>query len=157
MMRHLRNRARTHDDRARTVTGRRHDAKDSFGLVILCASLGVLTGIALFFSTRSEAGEADVVDVRIEAMGEGRYRIDTSVLHADAGWDHYANRWDVLAPDGTVLGSRELAHPHENEQPFTRSLTLQIPEDVAEVTIRANDSVHELGGSEMTIAVPASS
>lgn len=149
--------AQAHDDRAPSAAGRRHEAKDSFGLVFLCAALGLLTGLALFFSTRAEAGEADVVDVRIEAMGEGRYRIDTTVLHADAGWDHYANRWDVLAPDGTVLGSRVLAHPHDNEQPFTRSLTLQIPKGITEVTIRANDSVHELGGKEISVAVPASS
>jgi hypothetical protein len=28
----------------------------------------------------------------------------------------------VLAPDGTVLGRRELLQPHETEQPFTREL-----------------------------------
>jgi len=136
---------------------KRHEPRNSFGLVLLCASLGLVTGLALFFSTQAKSGEADVVGVNIEAMGEGRYRIDTSILHADTGWDHYADRWDVVAPDGTVLGSRVLAHPHENEQPFTRSLTLQIPAGITEVTIRANDSVHELGGKEMTVAVPAAS
>ena len=100
------------------------------------------------------AGEADVENVRITAMGENRFRIDVTVRHADTGWDHYANRWDVLDENGTVLGERILAHPHENEQPFTRSLTLEIPENVRSVTLRANDSVHELGGKEMHVAVP---
>ncbi len=99
------------------------------------------------------AGEADVVDVEIIALGDSKYRINTTVKHADAGWDHYANRWDVLAPDGTVLGSRELAHPHDNEQPFTRSLTLSIPADITSVTIQANDSVHGLGGKTITVEV----
>jgi len=100
------------------------------------------------------AGEADVVDVAIKKVGDGQFRIDTSVKHGDTGWDHYADRWDVVGPDGTVIGSRVLAHPHENEQPFTRSLTLAIPADVTRVTIRANDSVHGLGGAEMEIEVP---
>jgi len=99
------------------------------------------------------AGEADVVDVEIISLGDNKYRINTTVKHDDAGWEHYANRWDVLAPDGTVLGSRELAHPHDNEQPFTRSLTLSIPADITSVTIQANDLVHGLGGKTMTVEV----
>lgn len=99
------------------------------------------------------AGEADVVDVEIIPLGGDKYRINTSVKHGDTGWEHYANRWDVLAPDGTVLGSRELAHPHENEQPFTRSLTLSIPANISSVTIQANDLVHGLGGKTMAVDV----
>jgi len=42
-----------------------------------------------------------------------------------------------------------------NEQPFTRSLSgVEIPADVAEVSVRARDSVHGYGGAEMTVAVP---
>ena len=58
----------------------------------------------------------------------------------------------MLAPDGTVLGTRVLVHPHETEQPFTRSLGgVEIPETVAEVTLRAHDSVHGYGGKEVTV------
>ena len=114
----------------------------------------LLTGLILILSSTSWAGEADVVGGAITALGDGRFRVDATVRHDDTGWDHYANRWDVLAPDGTILGSRVLAHPHENEQPFTRSLTLEIPADVTEITLQANDSVHELGGETFTLAVP---
>ena len=101
------------------------------------------------------ADEADVVGVKIIKEGSGTYRFDVTVKHADEGWKHYANAWDVVAPDGTVLGTRVLAHPHENEQPFTRSLSgVRIPEGVGEVTLRARDSVHELGGAEMRVQVP---
>lgn len=113
-----------------------------------------LASVVLLASTHSNAGEADVVDVVIKKTSGGEFRIDATLLHDDNGWDHYANRWDVVAPDGTVLGSRILHHPHDNEQPFTRSLTLAIPANVETVTIRANDSVHELGGKEMQVAVP---
>jgi hypothetical protein len=59
------------------------------------------------------------------------------------------------APDGEVMAVRELAHPHVNEQPFTRSLgAVAIPDDVGSVTIRARDSVHGYGGREITIELP---
>ena len=113
-----------------------------------------LLSAAISASCSISAGEADVVRVVIKKTSDGQFRIDTTVRHEDTGWDHYANRWDVVAPDGSVIGSRILHHPHENEQPFTRSLTLAIPDNIKEVTVRAHDSVHELGGAEILVAVP---
>lgn len=113
--------------------------------------------IALMLSGSAPAlaGEADVVDVKIAKESAGSYRFDVTVRHDDTGWDHYANRWDVMGPDGVVLGTRVLAHPHENEQPFTRSLSgVRIPEGVESVTVRAHDSVHNHGGKEMSVQVP---
>ena len=101
------------------------------------------------------AGEADVVDVVISRTGEGVYAFAVSVRHDDTGWDHYADRWEVVAPDGSVLGTRVLLHPHEHEQPFTRSQGgIRIRDDMQTVTVRAHDSVHGLGGAELTVAVP---
>lgn len=103
----------------------------------------------------ASAGEADVIGVKVTREAGGTYMFDVTVRHADTGWDHYADRWEVLAPDGAVLGTRELAHPHENEQPFTRSLAgVTIPDTVSEVTVRAHDSVHGYGGGEHKAAVP---
>jgi hypothetical protein len=114
-------------------------------LVMVCA-LG---------SSMARAGEADVVKVEAVAGGGGAWRFHVTVAHGDSGWDHYADKWDVVAPDGTVLGTRVLLHPHEAEQPFTRSLGgVAIPEDLAEVTLRAHDSVHGYGGKEVTVALP---
>ena len=110
--------------------------------------------LAALLVDHARAGEADVVEGTIASLGEGRYRVEATVRHGDTGWDHYANRWDVLAPDGTLLGSRELLHPHENEQPFTRSLTLEIPPGIERVTLRAFDSVHEGGGASVELEVP---
>ena len=101
------------------------------------------------------AGEADVLEVSATPTGDGTYRFDVTVRHADTGWDHYADAWEVLSADGTALGTRTLLHPHTDEQPFTRSLTgVRIPDDVAEVTIRARDSVHGHGGKALTVPVP---
>ncbi len=111
--------------------------------------------LALVAPAAAQAGEADVVDVKITPEAGGTYRFDVSVRHADEGWDHYANKWEVLGPDGTVLGTRELLHPHETEQPFTRSLSgVGIPDGVETVRVRAHDSVHGYGGAERQVTVP---
>jgi hypothetical protein len=43
--------------------------------------------------------------------------------HGDAGWKHYVDAWDVVGPDGKVLGTQTLLHAHEHEEPFTRGLS----------------------------------
>ncbi len=67
-------------------------------------------------------------------------RVSVTLAHPDTGWDHYADGWRVETEDGTVLGTRELLHPHVEEQPFTRSLTVNdLPE--GPLFIRAKCSV----------------
>ncbi len=106
--------------------------------------------VALAAST-GLAGEADVLEVRVAREGEA-WRFDVLVEHADEGWEHYADRFEVVAADGTVLGVRTLYHPHVDEQPFRRSLAgVVIPEGIAEVVVRAHDSVHGFGGREVTV------
>jgi len=91
----------------------------------------------------------------VKQTGERAYHFDVSVAHADTGWDHYADRWEVVAPDGTILGTRILHHPHVNEQPFTRSLSnVAIPANIDRVIVRAHDSVHEYGGRTMQVELP---
>ena len=109
----------------------------------------------LLISTAAHAGEADVIEVDVKQTGKDTYFFKVTVRHADDGWDHYADKWDVVAPDGTVLGTRTLFHPHVDEQPFTRSLSdVKISESITEVTVRAHDSVHEYGGKTVKVAVP---
>lgn len=101
------------------------------------------------------AGQADVLKVEVRHSSEGLYQFDVTVRHNDEGWDHYANKWDVVAPDGSVLATRILHHPHENEQPFTRSLSgVKIPKNINKVSIQAHDSVHGYGGKIITVQVP---
>lgn len=115
----------------------------------------VLVLIAVVGGGPVYAGEADVVAVKVRSDGAGSYSFDVTVRHADTGWDHYANAWEVVAPDGkTVLGTRTLLHPHETEQPFTRSLSgVKIPDEFGEVIVRARDSVHGHGGAEMRVKI----
>ena len=103
------------------------------------------------------AGEADILDVAVSCNSESICRFDVTVKHDDEGWEHYANRWEVLSPDGEILATRVLAHPHVNEQPFTRSLTnVKIPSDLVEVVFRAHDLIHEYGGKEFVVKLPVS-
>jgi hypothetical protein len=100
------------------------------------------------------AGEADIVAVRVRMTGTDTFSFDVTVRHADEGWKHYADKWDVVAPDGTVLGTRTLYHPHVDEQPFTRSLSgVKISDSIKEVTVRGHDSVHQYGGKTVTVVV----
>ncbi len=100
------------------------------------------------------AGKADVVAVEVLQAADGGYRFDVTVLHADTGWSHYADRWEVVAPDGAVLATRVLHHPHVGQQPFTRGLGgVRIPGGVTSVAVRARDSVHGYGGAELTVEV----
>lgn len=110
----------------------------------------------LVLAQTSLAGEADVVDVQVSGSA-GSYNFSVTVRHADEGWEHFANRWEVVGQDGTIYGTRVLAHPHVNEQPFTRSGTINIPAGVSTVIVRANDSVHGLGGKEVVVPLPVSS
>jgi len=105
-------------------------------------------------STSLVAGCANVVAATIEPSGD-TYRLSATILSADTGWDKYADAWEVRGPDGTVLGTRILAHPHVDEQPFTRSLTdVEIPAGVAHVEIVARDSEAGFCGDTVSIAVP---
>lgn len=113
-----------------------------------------VAGLMLAWSTGAFAGEADVVDVKITGSGE-RFNFSVTLKHADEGWDHYADKWEVVGLDGTIYGTRVLAHPHVDEQPFTRSLSgVEIPAGIGKVTIRAGDSVHGFGGREMEVTLP---
>ena len=113
------------------------------------------TVCSTLFSGSVRGGEAEVVDVVATSTGAGSFRFDVTVRHDDAGWDHYADRWEVVAPDGSVLGTRVLLHPHVEEQPFTRSLTgVAVPADIETVTVRARDSQHGWGGPEQEVPLP---
>jgi hypothetical protein len=115
---------------------------------------GGLVALALM-SQAARAGEVDVVGVEVEQTATGVYAFHVTLRHEDEGWEHYTDRWDVVAPDGTVLASRVLAHPHVNEQPFTRSLSgIAIDVGINEVLIRGHDSVHGEGGDTLLVTLP---
>ncbi len=109
------------------------------------AGLLVLAGPAL-------ADPAEIVSAEAERAGE-EWRLSVTLRHADTGWDDYADGWRVWA-GGEVVGTRALVHPHVEEQPFTRSLTLAIPGGAQTVEIEASTSVTGWGGERTALALP---
>jgi len=113
----------------------------------------LITALAALLNVTCWAGEADVVEGKVQCPSSCTFNV--TLKHAATGWQHYANQWDVLAPDGTVLGTRVLYHPHVDEQPFTRSLSgVKIPPGIKQVRIRAKDSKHGFGGIEKRVVLP---
>ncbi|HJO75881.1 MAG TPA: hypothetical protein QGH84_11840 [Rhodospirillales bacterium] len=118
------------------------------------ATLAALLVAGLGWPGIAAAGKASVVKVKANSSGGGYY-FTVTVAHADTGWDHYANKFEILSPDDKVLGTRVLFHPHVDEQPFTRgSSVISIPPGITSVIVRAWDSVHKAGDKTFTVKLP---
>ena len=116
----------------------------------------VLAVGALFVAASAPAlaGDADVIDVRTARSGSAIYDFAITVRSRDTGWDRYADRLEALGPDGTVLGARTLVHPHDDEQPFTRTLDgVKIP-GAMNITLRAHFKPSGFVGTTRTVAIP---
>lgn len=100
----------------------------------------IMCGLALASTTL--ANDVEIVKVEIEPAAH-RWTFHVTLLHKDTGWEHYADGWRVVDSKGNELGFRQLWHPHENEQPFTRSLAnVLVPEGVNVIYVEAHDKVH---------------
>jgi hypothetical protein len=96
---------------------------------------------------------AQVVFVRAVQTAKNTWRFETTVRHNDEGWEHYADAWQIVNPiSGTVIAERVLLHPHDQEQPFTRSLSdVSIPSQLKRVVLRARCNIHGFGGREVEV------
>jgi hypothetical protein len=103
---------------------------------------GLIVATCVLLSNVSLANEVEIVKVMIEPSAH-RWTFHVTLKHDDTGWKHYADGWRIVDVDGNELGYRKLWHPHENEQPFTRSLTsVLVPKDKTIIFIEAHDKVH---------------
>ena len=95
---------------------------------------------------------AQVIQVNAVQSQTGTWCFNTTVKHNDQGWDHYADAWQIIDLKGNVLGERRLAHPHDNEQPFTRSLcNVAIEKPIQQVVVRAKCNHHDWGEKTVTV------
>ena len=112
--------------------------------------------LALTIGTPSTllANEVTIVDVSVSCKTSCNFSV--TLKHDDTGWDHYANRWEILDLQGNVIATRVLHHPHVNEQPFKRSLSnVKIPDGTKKVIIRAHDSVHKYSDKTFEVSLPS--
>jgi hypothetical protein len=107
--------------------------------------------LLLGFPFASRADEVKIEHTVFKKRGDA-WTVETTLRHRDTGWEHYADAWRVVDVAGQELGQHVLLHPHENEQPFTRSLNgITIPSDIQIVYVEAHDKVH--GWSQQRIRV----
>lgn len=109
---------------------------------------------AVLLAAPAFADPAEVVGVQATPGADG-WRFDVTLRHADTGWDDYADGWRIELPDGTILGTRELLHPHVEEQPFTRSLSrVKVPAGSEEVAVRSRTSIDGWSDEAMSVMLP---
>lgn len=112
---------------------------------MLAAALLLATAVA-------RAGDVEVVSARFAGGAGGTWRVSVTLRHDDTGWEHYADAWRVVSEGDDVYGTRTLYHPHENEQPFTRSLDgVRVPDAQAVVYIEAHDKVHGWASARLRV------
>lgn len=100
------------------------------------------TGVELF---------PDVIDATATYDGE-TWTIAATLSSPYDSPERYADAWRVVGPDGTIYGERILTHDHASEQPFTRSQSgIEIPAEVAEVTIEGRDQISGYGGQTVLL------
>ena len=97
--------------------------------------------VAIIWIGQTIAGDVEIVKTRFEYRA-GSWHVSTTLRHGDTGWSHYADAWRVVTEKGEDLGTRTLYHPHEQEQPFTRNHTVQIPKGINIVYVEAHDKAH---------------
>lgn len=104
------------------------------------------------FTPSLDLDYAQVQEVKAQKSSNGSWSFDVTIRHNDQGWNHYADKWIIVSPDtGEIYGERVLAHPHDNEQPFTRSLSgVIIPEGIT-VEVRAKCTLHGYEGKRITL------
>jgi hypothetical protein len=127
--------------------------------VIQVVSIAAESGSGSSTSAAVDRGNADIVYVKAVEERSGSWTFIVTVSHPDKGWDDYADGWDIVLPDETVIKADEsspftrlLLHPHVGEQPFTRSQGgLSIPADISLVKVRAHDLADGFGGREVTV------
>ncbi len=103
----------------------------------------IFASLLCLIAFTATASDVAIVDVTATESG-GLWRFDVTLRHDDTGWDHYADGWKVTLLTGEELGLRILAHPHVNEQPFTRSLgNVEIPAGTKRVLVHAKDNLND--------------
>lgn len=102
----------------------------------------IVAALASAWGAVAAEPKADVVAVRTAGAAVG-FQFHVTVASPDTGCRQYADWWEVVGEDGSLLYRRVLLHSHVGEQPFTRSGG---PVDVApDATVWVRAHMHPAG------------
>lgn len=112
-------------------------------------------GILLTSGASAIAGEADVTNVTVRKSSNGQFNFNVTIRSNDKGWNYYVDSFEVLSPDGKVLVTHKLLHPHDDEQPFTRDTgNVNIPSGIKKVVVRAHIKPAGYSGATFPVDLP---
>ncbi|MEM6741245.1 MAG: hypothetical protein AAF646_14120 [Pseudomonadota bacterium] len=110
-----------------------------------------LAGLAL--PLPSVADPAEVLRAEARETG-GTWTVSVTLRHPDTGWDDYADGWRIVTEAGDIVGTRELLHPHVNEQPFTRSLSGVALPTGEPLFVESSTNVTGWSGEKLPLTLP---
>jgi hypothetical protein len=117
-------------------------------------TLAHIAAATLSLSVTAASADPAVVEAASAAASGDDWTFSVTLSHGDTGWDDYADGWRIEDEGGTVLGTRELLHPHVTEQPFTRSLSgVTVPDGTTTVYIRARTNVEGWGEDRLLLSL----
>jgi len=96
----------------------------------------------------------EVLAVELTLVNNDNWRFDVTLSSPYDTPERYADAWRVLDDKNKELGIRVLGHDHANEQPFTRSETIQVPRRLTTVYIEGRDQDNGWSGQRFEVEMP---
>jgi len=93
----------------------------------------------------------EVLGVEYSFINGEDYRFDITLSSKYDSPERYADAWRVLDGNDKELGIRVLGHDHANEQPFTRSSNIKIPESTKTVFAEGRDQENGWSGQRFKV------
>ena len=93
--------------------------------------------------------EVLAVDAAVQAGNSWRFNVTLSSTYDSP--ERYADAWRVLDSEDKELGIRILGHDHANEQPFTRSGKIELPEGTSVVFVEGRDQANGWSGQRFKV------
>ena len=96
----------------------------------------------------------EVLAVEAAPRKNNSWRFNVTLSSPYDSRKRYADAWRVLDGEDNELGVRILGHDHANEQPFTRSKTITLPDNIRTVFVEGRDQDNGWSGQRFKVELP---